>query len=84
MFSFDYLYKMEKYQSIYWCGENLRLPRRISTYFDLESKEWGELTLRQKLLDLGYVTSMGLDIPQLLRGMPNAKASMAELIAGLE
>lgn len=40
------------------------MPRPIRVYFDHLAHEWNYLSMQQKLLDLGYVTSMGYDIHQ--------------------
>ena len=40
------------------------MPRPIRTYFDSGAHEWNAIGVRQKLLDLGYVTYMGYDIYQ--------------------
>lgn len=41
---------------------HLHYPRRV--YFDSVADEWNDCTIKQKLLDLGYVTTMGYDIIQ--------------------
>ena len=53
---------MIDYSLRYGFGETLHLPYPIRTYFDSGSEEWNDCTLKQKLLDLGYVTTMGYDV----------------------
>lgn len=53
---------MTNFLSNYYLGGKLILPSPIRTYFDSGSHEWNAITSRQKLLDLGYVTTMGYDI----------------------
>lgn len=53
---------MTDYSLRYGSGETLHLPYPIRTYFDSGSEEWNDCTLKQKLLDLGYVTTMGYDV----------------------
>lgn len=53
---------MIDYSLRYGLGETLHLPRPIRTYFDSGSEEWNDCSISQKLLDIGYVTTMGYDI----------------------
>lgn len=53
---------MIDYSLRYGSGETLHLPYPIRTYFDSGSDEWNDCALKQKLLDLGYVTTMGYDV----------------------
>ena len=50
------------------------MPRPIRTYFDSGAHEWSAIGVRQKLLDLGYVTTKGYDvfkdIQEILRNHP--------------
>lgn len=55
---------MKDYSSCYGSGETLHLPYPIRTYFDNGADEWNDCEPKQKLLDLGYVTTMGYDITQ--------------------
>jgi len=55
---------MKNYALRYGSGETLHLPYPIRTYFDNGAEEWNNCDLKQKLLDLGYVTTMGYDITQ--------------------
>lgn len=55
---------MIDYSLRYGSGETLHLPYPIRTYFDNGAEEWNDCTPKQKLLDLGYVTTMGYDIIQ--------------------
>lgn len=55
---------MKNYSLRYGSGETLHLPYPIRTYFDNGAEEWNECEPKQKLLDLGYVTTMGYDISQ--------------------
>lgn len=55
---------MTYFHSNYYLGGKLILPRPIRVYFDHLAHEWNHLSMPQKLLDLGYVTSMGYDIHQ--------------------
>lgn len=56
--------QMIDYSTRYGSGETLHLPFPIRTYFDSGSDEWNDCSPTQKLLDLGYVTTMGYDISQ--------------------
>lgn len=58
---------MIDYSLRYGFGETLHLPYPIRTYFDNGAEEWNDCTPKQKLLDLGYVTTMGYDITQDVR-----------------
>lgn len=53
---------MIDYSLLYGSGETLHLPRPIRTYFDSGAEEWKDCSILQKLLDIGYVTTMGYDI----------------------
>lgn len=53
---------MNSYASRYGAGETLHLPYTIRTYFDNGGHESTYITPKQKLLDIGYVTTMGYDI----------------------
>jgi len=55
---------MKNYSLRYGSGETLHLPYPIRTYFDNGADEWNDCEPEQKLLDLGYVTTMGYDITQ--------------------
>lgn len=46
----------------YGSTETLHLPYPRRAYFDSGADEWNDCTIKQKLLDLGYVTTMGYDI----------------------
>lgn len=78
--------------SRYYLGGNLTLPRPIRTYFDYGAHEWKDITPRQKLLDIGYLTTMGYnffqDIQHILKTHPyisesEVKYSIALLMAEL-
>lgn len=55
---------MTNYLSVYGSGDTLLLPRPVRAYFDCGADEWNTIDPKQKLLDIGYVTSMGYDILQ--------------------
>lgn len=83
---------MIDYSLRYGSGETLHLPYPIRTYFDSGSEEWNDCTLKQKLLDLGYVTTMGYDVSKdvfdVLKNHPyiseeEIKHSMALLLSEL-
>lgn len=50
--------------SIYYLGDGLKLPHSIRTYFDSGASECNDISSRQKLLDIGYLTTMGYDFFQ--------------------
>ena len=53
---------MIDYSLRYGYAETLQLPYPHRVYFDSGADEWNDCPLKQKLLDLGYVTTMGYDI----------------------
>lgn len=53
---------MIDYSLRYGSTETLHLPYPRRVYFDSGADEWNDCTIKQKLLDLGYVTTMGYDI----------------------
>ena len=55
---------MIDYSLRYGSTETLHLPYPRRAYFDSGADEWNDCTIKQKLLDLGYVTTMGYDIIQ--------------------
>lgn len=55
---------MIDYSLRYGSTETLHLPYLHRVYFDSGADEWNDCTIKQKLLDLGYVTTMGYDITQ--------------------
>lgn len=55
---------MIDYSLHYGSTETLHLPYPRRAYFDSGADEWNDCTIKQKLLDLGYVTTMGYDITQ--------------------
>lgn len=55
---------MIDYSLRYGSAETLQLPYPRRVYFDSGGDEWNDCTIKQKLLDLGYVTTMGYDIIQ--------------------
>lgn len=78
--------------SNYYLGGGLTLPRPIRTYFDYGAHEWNDIAPKQKLIDIGYLTTMGYDffqdIQYLLKNHSyisewEVKYSIALLMAGL-
>lgn len=55
---------MIDYSLRYGSTETLHLPYPRRAYFDSGADEWNDCTIKQKLLDLGYVTTMGFDMIQ--------------------
>lgn len=55
---------MIDYSLRYGSTETLQLPYPRRVYFDSGADEWNDCTIKQKLLDLGYMTTMGYDIIQ--------------------
>lgn len=55
---------MIDYSLRYGSTATLHLPYPRRAYFDSGADEWNDCTIKQKLLDLGYVTTMGYDIIQ--------------------
>lgn len=55
---------MIDYSSIYYRGGTLSLPRPPRVYFDSGAHEWNSIPTKQKLLDIGYLTTMGYDFYQ--------------------
>ena len=52
---------MIDYSSTYYRGDTLSLPRPPRVYFDWGAHEWNSIPTEQKLLDIGYLTTMGYD-----------------------
>lgn len=69
---------MINYSQRYGSGDTLHLPRPIRSYFDNGAEEWNDCTPKQKLLDLGYVTTMGYDITQDVKEILNTHSYISE------
>lgn len=53
---------MTNFPTYYYLGGKLILPHPIRTYFDSGAQEWSAIEPKQKLLDIGYVTTLGYDV----------------------
>lgn len=69
---------MINYSSIYYLGGALTLPRPPRVYFDGGAHEWNSIPPKQKLLDIGYLTTMGYDFYQDIQDILKNHAYISE------